>query len=170
MLPVLAIAQIIGIRPIGLRQGGIVFLDPTFHFGKQRFLQGSMVGEGVLAIAVFRLQVSADRRIKLLRIAHHLPPVRGFEPSVLIGEANAVEIPDKRLLLRPRLARRRYFVVDTQSSYTIAIVGPFDTETRPKSVRYCVEDSPSKRIPMSARAPFLSGARVLRRLVQRDKA
>jgi hypothetical protein len=56
-----------------------------------------------------------------------------------------VEIPDKRLLLRPRLARRRYFVVDTQRSYTIATVGPFDNETRRKSVRYCVEDSPSKK-------------------------
>jgi len=98
-----------------------------------------------LAISVFRLQVSADRRIKLLRIAHHLPPVRGFEPSVLIGETSAVEIPDKRLLFRPRLARRRYFVVDTQSSYTFATVGPFDTEPRRKSVRYCVEDSPSKK-------------------------
>jgi hypothetical protein len=72
-----------------------------------------------LAIAVFRLQVSADRRIKLLRIAHHLPPVRGFEPSVLIGEANAVEIADKRPLLRPGLAGRRYFVVDNQSSYPL---------------------------------------------------
>jgi hypothetical protein len=72
-----------------------------------------------LAIAVFRLQVSADRRIKLLRIAHHLPPVRGFDPSVLIGEANAVEIADKRPLLRPGLAGRRYFVVDNQSSYPL---------------------------------------------------
>ena len=39
MLPVLAIAHIIGIRPIGVGHGGIVFLDPALHFGKQRFLQ-----------------------------------------------------------------------------------------------------------------------------------
>ena len=61
-----AIARIIGIRPIGVRHGGIVFLDPALHFGKQRFLQRSIVCEGVLAIAVFRQQVSADRRICLL--------------------------------------------------------------------------------------------------------
>ena len=106
MLPVLAIAHIIGKRPIGVGHGGIVFLDPALHFGKQRFLQGGIVGEGVLAIIVFCLQVSADRRIELLRIAHHLPPIRVFEPSELIGEPRAVQIADKRPLLRPRLAWR----------------------------------------------------------------
>ena len=108
MLPVLAIAHIISIWPIVVRHGGIVFFDPPLHFGKQRFLQGRIVGEGVLAIIVFCLQVSADRRIELLRIAHHLPPVRGFEPSELIGEPSAVEIAHKRLLLRPRLAQRAH--------------------------------------------------------------
>jgi hypothetical protein len=29
---------------------------------------------------------------QLLRIAHHLPPVRGFKPSELIGEPSAVEM------------------------------------------------------------------------------
>ena len=42
MLPALAIAHVISIRPIGVRHGGIVFLDPALHLGKQRFLQGSM--------------------------------------------------------------------------------------------------------------------------------
>ena len=68
--------------------------------------RAGIVGEGVLAIIVFCLQVGADRRIELLRIAHHLPPVLGLEPGILVDEPSAVEIADKRPLLRLRLARR----------------------------------------------------------------
>ena len=78
MLSVLAIAHIIGIRPVWLRHSGIVFLDPPLHFDKQSFLESSVVSEDMLAIVVFRLKVAADRRIELLRIVHHLPPIRSF--------------------------------------------------------------------------------------------
>ena len=52
-----------------------------FISANRRFLQGRIVGEGVLAIIVLCLQIGADRRIELLRIAHHFAPILGLEPG-----------------------------------------------------------------------------------------
>ena len=106
VLPFLAIARVIGVRPIGLGHGGIILLDAAFHFGKQRFLQALGVGERAFAIVVFGLQIGPYRRIELRRIAHHFAPVLRLEPGIFIDKADVVEHALKRTLLRPRLGRR----------------------------------------------------------------
>ena len=101
MLPLLAIAHVIGVRPIGVGYGRIVLLDAALHFGKQRFLQAFGVGERALAIIVFGLQIGAYRRIELRRIAHHFAPVLRLEPGILVDEAEAVERALKRDVAPP---------------------------------------------------------------------
>src|SRR6266498_1228180 len=91
MLPPLAIAHVIGVRPIGVGRGRIVLLDAALHFGKQGFLQAFGVSERALAIIVFGFQIGAYRRIELKRIAHHLAPVLRLEPGILVDKAEVVE-------------------------------------------------------------------------------
>src|SRR6266436_9989322 len=81
MLSPLAIAHVIGVRPIRVGRGRIVLLDAALHFGKQRFLQAFGVSKRALAIIVFGLQIGAYRRIELKRIAHHFAPVLRLEPG-----------------------------------------------------------------------------------------
>ena len=106
VLPLLAIAHVIGVGPIGVGHGRIVLLDAALHLGEQRFLQSLGVGERVLAIIVFGLQVGAYRRIELLRVAHHLAPVLRLEPGILVDEAQVVERALDGTLLRLRLGQR----------------------------------------------------------------
>ena len=106
MLPPLPIARVIGVGTIGLGHGGIILLDAAFHFGKQRVLQALGVGERALAIVVLGLQIGADRRIELKRIAHHFAPVLRLEPGILVDKADVVERALQRTLLRPRLGRQ----------------------------------------------------------------
>jgi hypothetical protein len=106
VLPLLTIAHVVGVRPIGVGRRRIVLLDAALHFGKQRFLQPFGVGERALAIIVFGLQIGAYRRIELNRIAHHFAPVLRLEPGILVDEAEAVERALKGTLLRLRLGRQ----------------------------------------------------------------
>src|SRR5215468_8333285 len=106
VLPLLAIAHIIGVRPIRVGRGRIVLLDATLHFGKQRFLQAFCVSKRALAIIVFGLQIGEYRRIELKRIAHHFAPVLRLEPDILVDEAEVVEGALKGTLLRLWLGRR----------------------------------------------------------------
>src|SRR5262245_40763035 len=106
VLTLLAIPDVIGVRPIGVGRGRIVLLDAALHFGKQRFLQAFGVCKRALAIIVFGLQIGAYRRIELKRIAHHFAPVLRLEPSILIDEAEVVESALKGTLLRPWLGGR----------------------------------------------------------------
>src|SRR3981081_4909259 len=84
MLPVLAIARVIGVGPVGLGNRRIVLLDTAFYFGEQRLLQAFGLGEDALAIVVLGLQIGAYRRIELRRIAHHFAPVLRLEPGIFI--------------------------------------------------------------------------------------
>jgi hypothetical protein len=68
-------------------------------------LQRRGIGERALAIVIFLLQISADGRIELFRIAHDLLPVSSLEPSELVVEAHAVEGAHDRPLLRARFVR-----------------------------------------------------------------
>src|SRR5678809_1467525 len=49
VLPVLAIAQVVGEGPIGIGHGGIVLFDPSLHFREQPRLQRRGIGERALA-------------------------------------------------------------------------------------------------------------------------
>src|SRR5215468_5164535 len=106
VLPLLAIAHVIGVRPIGVGHGRIVLLDAALHFGKQRFLQAFGVSKRALAIIVFGLQIGAYRRVELKRIAHHFAPVLRLEAGILVDETEVVQGALKGTLLRLWLDRR----------------------------------------------------------------
>lgn len=106
VLPVLAIAQVIGEGPVGIGHGEIVLFDPSLHFREQRRLQRRGIGERALAVVIFLLQISADGRIELFRIAHDLLPVGGLEPAELVAEVHAMEGAHGGPLLRARFAGR----------------------------------------------------------------
>jgi hypothetical protein len=71
-----------------------------------RLLQACSLAERAFAIIVFGLQICADRRIELERVAHHFPPV--LKPIELVVQAHAVERAGKHMLLCPRLAGRTF--------------------------------------------------------------
>ena len=111
MLPVQAITDVVSVGAVGVRHRQVVFFDPALHFGEQRVLQRRRVVQRTVAIVVLGLQIGADLRIQLLRVAHYLAPVRGLEPGELVAHRNAMERLGMRALLRPRFAQAGHGVL-----------------------------------------------------------
>ena len=99
MLPAIAIATEIGIRPVGRGHRGVVLLDAAPHLGKQCLPQSAGSRERRLRVGVLGLEIGADRGIEFARIAHHGLPVRRFQPSIIIDERDAVARDRDRSLL-----------------------------------------------------------------------
>ena len=93
MLPAFAVADVVAIRPVGIGDGGVVFLDPALHLGEQRVLQGRRGAKRVRGVVVLGLEIVADRRLQLVRVAHHFLPVRGTQPGEFVDKRDAV--PDR---------------------------------------------------------------------------
>src|SRR5215469_10321773 len=163
MLPLLAIAHIIGVRPIKLGRGRIVLLDATLHFGKQRFLQAFCVSKRALAIIVFGLQIGEYRRIELKRIAHHFAPVLRLEPDILVDEAEVVEGALKGTLLRLWLGRRARgprgmkvagaFLQNTSNSDQELLNGALSPATSTSSTSCNAPSSMAEAIRETSRSP-----------------
>ncbi len=84
------VARIVLERPVGRRHGAVVLLEPRLHFVEQRLLQRLRRRERPLSVGVFRLQIGADFQIELCRVAHHVLPVFGAQPAVVVGQGHAV--------------------------------------------------------------------------------
>ena len=74
----------IGVRPVLHRHGAIVFLDPPFHFGKQRLSQRRRILHQGRLIGVLGFQMRADCRIEGGRILENLLPVLGPQPGIFV--------------------------------------------------------------------------------------
>ena len=105
MLAALPIAHVIGERPVRARHRGVVLLDAPLHLGEQRLLQRLGVRQRSLDVLVLGFEVTADLRIEQRRIAHHLAPVVGAQPRVVIDQRDAM--PGRRLRVPLGLRRGR---------------------------------------------------------------
>ena len=72
VLPLPAIARVIGVRPIGVGHGRIVLLDAALHFGKQAFLQRFRIGERTLAFYLLHARGRHSRAEVATSITHVL--------------------------------------------------------------------------------------------------
>jgi len=90
MLSALAEFVEIGVRPVGRRYAGIVFLDAAAHLRDQLLLQGPGVAEELVGVGVLGFEIAADIGIEYFGIAQHLLPVRVFQPGIVVGDGNAV--------------------------------------------------------------------------------
>jgi hypothetical protein len=75
---------------VGGRNGAVVLLDARLHLGKQRLLQLLRVGQCRFRVGVLGVQVGADLGVQHRRVAHHLLPVVGSQPGVLVDKFDAV--------------------------------------------------------------------------------
>jgi len=81
-----------------IRRGDIdvIFFDAATHFRDQSLLHRAVgchegIGEGVLCF-----EICADIRRQDRRVAHHVAPVVGPQPSVIIGEVDTMDGPGRR--------------------------------------------------------------------------
>ena len=102
MLAALAVAREIGIGAVRRRHRGVVLLDAAVHLGEQRLLQRLGVGERRLR---HRRSRPRDRRGCRRRAptgrASRLPVV-GAQPSIVVGQRDAVPGRRSRAALRAR--------------------------------------------------------------------
>jgi hypothetical protein len=72
------------------RNGGVVFLYPSLHLGKQRLAQILGVGHRRLLVGVLRLEMGADLRVEDRGILEHGLPVVGPQPGIIVRPRDAV--------------------------------------------------------------------------------
>jgi len=107
---------VIGKRPVGRRDGGIVLLDAPAHLGDEAALERLVRGEPRLRRGILAVEKGADGGIEHARVAHALAPVLGAQPRIGIDEGLAMEGPhqrrrcgrsgERRLLSAHRMPRR----------------------------------------------------------------
>ena len=103
MLAARHVAREIGVSAIGRRHGGVVLLDAALHLLEQRLLQRLRIRPSrARCVGVLRFEIGADVGPERGRIAHHLLPIRGAQPSVIVHALDAVVKVAWRAGFRPR--------------------------------------------------------------------
>ncbi len=100
-------ADSVGIGAVGRGHRGIVLLDPRAHLGDERVLEPGDVGHRGIGEAVLEIEIGADVGSQRRRLAHHLLPVVGSEPGIVVSAGDAEMRRGNRSLLgkrRPRAA------------------------------------------------------------------
>jgi hypothetical protein len=82
-------ADAVGKRAVGGGDGGIVLLDPCPHLGNEGVLQAGDVGSRRVGIGVLLVEIGADVGCQRCGLAHHLLPVVGPQPAVVVGARDA---------------------------------------------------------------------------------
>ena len=90
MIGAFGIAARIGIVAVGPRHRIVRFRYPPAHFRNQRLLQADSRGHHRIGIGVFGLEMGADICRQQRRVAHHVAPVLGLQPGIVVVPANAV--------------------------------------------------------------------------------
>ena len=117
MLAALPIARVIGERPVRARHRGVVLLDAPLHLGKQRLLQRLGVRQRSSRCSRSRLRDnrgSSDRAGR--RIAHHLAPIVGAQPRVVIDQRDAMPGRCRRVPLGLRRGRKAFGALEHAGS------------------------------------------------------
>ncbi len=83
-------ARVVGERPVGRRHGAVVLLEAAVHLAEQLVLQGARLRELGLAVGVLGVEIGADLRVEHGRLAHHVLPVVGLQPGIVVDELDAV--------------------------------------------------------------------------------
>ena len=83
-------ARGVGEGPVGRRHGAVVLLEAPLHLQEQLVLEPPGVGELGIAEGVLGLEIGADLRVERGRIAHHVLPVAGLEPGIVVDKLGAV--------------------------------------------------------------------------------
>ncbi len=99
MFAALAVAFVIGERPVSLGRIAVVFLDAPAHLRDQFLSQRLQRRNRLFAIGVLGLEQRRDVFRQGARIAQHLAPILGGEPGVGVGDATAVHLDRRRALL-----------------------------------------------------------------------
>ena len=93
MLPALAIAHGIGIRPVGRRHAGIVFLDAAPHLGEQQLLQRRRFGQRLRPHRRSRLPGRRGSPGRAWRDRASPPASSRPQPSKVVDQRDAVPGP-----------------------------------------------------------------------------
>ena len=80
----------VGEGAIGGGDGAVVLLEAPAHLAEQVVLQAARFRQLRLAIGVLGVEVGADLRVEHGRIAHHVLPVGGLEPGVVVDQLDAM--------------------------------------------------------------------------------
>ena len=96
------------VRPCAIRRRNrrVVLLDPAPHLLEQRQPQAFDVGHRRRRVVVLRFEIGADFRGQHRRLAHHLAPVVGAQPRIVVGPRNAVTHVRHRPLCSDRCCHR----------------------------------------------------------------
>ncbi len=90
MFGAVPVARRIGVVAVRRGDGEVVFLDAPAHLLEQLEAERLDVGHRRLGVGVLRLEVGADVGGEHGRVVHHLAPVAGAQPSVVVRSADAV--------------------------------------------------------------------------------
>ena len=82
--------RIVSKRAIRCRYGAVILLQAPLHLREERILQVTRIGELLFTEGIFGLKIFADLRIECAGVAHHLLPVFGPEPRIVIAQCHAV--------------------------------------------------------------------------------
>src|SRR4029079_9529493 len=106
------------------RHALVVLFDPGFHLGEESGLQLLDVGHLVLRIGILGLEMGADRGIENGRVTHHLLPVRGAQPGVIVLADDAMmSVGEGTARGAGRPAGRRDFWIHARSVAATLVFG-----------------------------------------------
>ena len=87
-------AGVVGEGPIGGRDGAVVLLEAAAHLAEQVVLQPARLRQLRLAVGILGIEVGADLRVEHGRLAHHVLPVVGLEPRVVVDQFDVMPSGD----------------------------------------------------------------------------
>ena len=90
MLGAFAVAGRVGERSVRHGNGGIVFLDAATHLREEFCAQPLDIGHRRGGVGVLGLEIGADVGRQHRGVVHHLLPVVGAQPGVVVGPRETV--------------------------------------------------------------------------------
>ena len=91
MLAAVAVARVIGERPVRLRHRRVVLLDPAAHLGHEPVAQRLAVAQDGLREGILFIEIGADVGSQRLGPLEDVLPIRRLEPGIVVADDAAVK-------------------------------------------------------------------------------
>ncbi len=102
VLTAVAVAGVVGVRPVGHRHAAVVLADAGPHLGDERLPQWLGPVEGGPGERVLRVEMGPDIGGQGGGVLENLAPVLGLQPGIIVDDLLAVDLVAMRAGLRDR--------------------------------------------------------------------